>query len=544
MSPSVRKRTINALKSMVKQINKTKKDTNGYSPIGDEDQSKMPTSKKIVQSFFDVNLSFIKYPAILQPPQMSENLKEGSNIGSLMSRKFLMPGLPRLLSDIWVFIELFVTLFQLLFSLVNTQFTSNRLFNSAYIILATTNTMLACIDAFLYYYELGSCRLCYKWCKGQSLDDDDNDDDENDNEEGTAKTPLCCCCPCFRLPAKWIKLFNQWFEVVRSVLSELLIYPLIILDLFELLGGGTFHPTNEQSRVSFCLFIVGSFYLVLSVYIGRSVMTISAIRSLGGLTSITTNDSSYTRVFVRFFLHVLIQIFVHLLCVIAVGLKIWQEDKSINGGTYIATPFLWAVMIGGWIIPFMGVVSFFVVNYYWLQQFSLGFFIDMIGLLEEPDFAEAVFQGKGVSSNAREKSEKLLEDVHYRDVKKEAKIRNENTNFVAKIVYPLKVPLMMMFAVFYNFVMGGFITSLLLDYDDNGNVTLITMNTGAGITTLVTIAFLIISNIHVILIINLWLVVVTVISFILMLFSPVFIVIDLIALIKKSGRPRDDQLIP
>ena len=543
MSPSVRKRTINALKSMVKQINKTKKDADGYSPIGDEDRSEMPTRKKIVQSFSDADLSFIKYPAILEPPQMSESLKGGSNLGSLMSRKFLMPGLPRLLSDIWVFIELFVTLFQLLFSLVNTQFTSNRLFNGLYIILATTNTVLACIDAFLYYYELGSCRLCYKWCKGQSLDDD-NDDNENDDEEGTAKTPLCCCCPCFRLPAKWIKLFNEWFEVIRTVLSELLIYPLIILDLFELLGGGTFHPTNEQTRVSFCLFIIGSFYLVLSVYIGRSVMTISAIRSLGGLTSLTNNDSSYTRVFVRFFLHVLTQIFVHLLCVIAVGLKIWQEDKSISGGTYIATPFLWAVMIGGWVIPFMGVVSYFVVNYYWLQQFSLGFFIDMIGLLEEPDFSEAVFQGKGVTSNAREKSEKLLQDVRYRDVKKEAKIRNERTNFVAKVIYPLKIPLMMMFAVFYNFVMGGFIASLLLDYDERGNVTLITLDTGAGIATLVTIAFLIISNIHVVLIINLWLVVTAIISIILIFLSPVFIVIDLTALIRKSGRHRDDQLIP
>ena len=33
---------------------------------------------------------------------------------------------------------------------------------------------------------------------------------------------------------------------------------------------------------------------------------------------------------------------------------------------------------------------------------------------------------------------------------------------------------MMMFAVFYNFVMGGFIASLLFDYDERGNVTLIT----------------------------------------------------------------------
>ena len=103
--------------------------------------------------------------------------------------------------------------------------------------------------------------------------------------------------------------------------------------------------------------------------------------------------------------------------------------------------------------------------------------------------------------------------------------------------------LMMMFAVFYNFVMGGFIASLLLDYDEKGNVTLITMDTGAGITTLVTIAFLIISNIHIILIINLWLVVTTIISIILIFLSPVFIMIDLIALIRKSGRYHDDQSI-
>ena len=473
--------------------------------------------EKTIEVISDPESCPIKCPAILEPPKLSDTLRRGKHLGCFMSRFFLLPVMPRIVGDIWFLVELLIALILFILSLINIQYISNRVFIGLTITTTAIISILTCVDAVLYFYELRSCKLCYQFYKGQNMSHD------------IEKKVLCFCCPC--IPTKLVKLFNRWYEIIRTILTECLMYPLLVVCLFELLNNGSFYYKGHNT-ITFSIFVIACFYIVMSVYIVRPMMATITVVRLQRLTSTTTNDSSYTRVFLVFLLHVLAQIFVHLLCVIVVGLKIWQE-QSTNGETYNATPFLWVVMIGGWIIPFMGVVSFFVMNYYWLQQFSLGFFVDMIGLLEEPNFAEAVLQGKGVSYSGQEKSKNLLEDVCYHDVKKEAKIRNERTNFVAKIIYPLKVPLMIMFAVFYNFVMGGFITSLLLDYDDNGNVTLITLNTEAGITTLVTIAFLIISNIHVILIINLWLISMIVTSFLLMLCSPVLAVIGVVIIIKK-----------
>ena len=537
MAPSVRKRATKALKFIVKHL---ETDPKGYLAI--DGQEHKSVGKRVFQGLANPQASIIKYPGKLEAPPMSQALQEGSEIGSLMSRKFLLPGMPRVIGDIWVFIELFITVFQLFFSLVNTQYTSNKLFNIIFIVLASTNTILACIDGFLYFYELKTCKFCYKKCSRRWKKDDDIDED--DDEDEISKVNLCYFCQCFQAPGKWAKKFNEWFELVRTILGELLIYPLVVLDLFELLGGGTFHPTNSQARVSFTLFLIGSFYLVLSVYIGRTVMSAATIYSIRGLTSMTKNDSSYTRVFVRFLFHVIGQVFIHLLCVVAVGIKIWQEDKFVNGGTYVATPFLWAVIIGGWSLPFLGVVSYFVINYYWLQSFSIGLFIDMIGLLEEPDFAEIAFQGKNtMKEDAQEKAKKLLEDVKYSEVKTEAKQREESTSILAKLVYPLKVPIFLCYAVFYDVMVGGFIASLLLEYDNNNHVILIKLTDSTGIATLITIALLVLGNIHAIFIINLWMIIILLVIMLLIICSPVLIIIGAVILFRKyKAKKSQDKL--
>ena len=271
-------------------------------------------------------------------------------------------------------------------------------------------------------------------------------------------------------------------------------------------------------------------------------MSAATIYSIRGLTSMTKNDSSYTRVFVRFLFHVIGQVFIHLLCVVAVGIKIWQEDKFVNGGTYVATPFLWAVIIGGWSLPFLGVVSYFVINYYWLQSFSIGLFIDMIGLLEEPDFAEIAFQGKNtMKEDAQEKAKKLLEDVKYSEVKTEAKQREESTSILAKLVYPLKVPIFLCYAIFYDVMVGGFIASLLLEYDNNNHVILIKLTDSTGIATLITIALLVLGNIHAIFIINLWMIIILLVIMLLIICSPVLIIIGAVILFRKYKAKKSQE---
>ena len=531
MKRGVRKRATKTLKSVVKYLAEQSTIVSEYVPIADEEQS-IPLRKKATQNILSPEKHLITYPVGIEPPPMSKTLQQGSEIGSMMTSKFLFPGLPKIVGDIWVFVELFITVFQLVFSLVNTQYASNKVFNSIYITLSSINVTLSLIDGFLYFYDLHSCKFCYRLVKGQWTQDDEDVEDNTSN-----------CCRCIPIPKKVIETFNQWFEVIRSVLGELLIYPLVVLDLFELLGGGTFHPTNSQNRVSFGLFFIGSFYLVLSVYIGRTVMSASTIYSLRGLTSVTTNSSSYTRVFIRFLFHVIGQIFVHFLCIVAVGIKIWQEDKSLNGGDYIATPFLWSVIIGGWVLPFLGVISFFVVNYYWLQHASLGVFVDMVGLLQEPDFAEAVFQGKNqIAEEANEKAKKLLEDVKYDEVKEEAIERENVTTILGKLVYPLKVPLFILFGLLYDTVVGGFIACLLLEYDKYNNIVVIDVTDSTGIATLVTIGLIVIANVHAIVLINMWMAVITFSSILVTLCTPVYIIGGIVLLIRKYRQRKESDV--
>lgn len=528
MKPSIRKRSTQALKSTIKEISKMTEDMQGYFSI--EEEKEAPVVTKVFQKISDPSSSFVKYPTAIESEPMSPNLKRGTKIGNKISSNFLFPGIPKLIGDLWVFIELSITIFQLIFSLVNMNIASNKTFNLIYICLASINTLLACIDGFLYFYELSTCKAFYRWCHGQEEEEEEEKEKEQEEEQSQEKKKCSCC----RVPPKVLNFANKWFELIRTVSGELLIYPLVVLDLFDLLGGGSFHPTNEQSRVGFSMFIVGSFYLVLSVYIGRTVMSITTIRSLQGLTSTTSNDSNYTRVIVRFLFHVIGQIFVHLLCVVSVGVKVWQENCSLNGGSYRASPFLWAVIAGGWLIPFLGVVSYFVVNYYWIQSFSLGLFIDMIGLLEEPDFAQAVFEGGGsMKEDAAEKSEKLLEDVKFYDTKEENEKRNEDTNSLAKIVYPLKIPVFIIYVIFYDFIVGSFLACLLLEFDSNHNVIVIDLTTTTGLATVATIILVIISNFHVIFVINLWLLIIVLSLVVLLLALPVLIVIGLIIFYRK-----------
>lgn len=555
MAPTVRKRSTAALKKTIKQISKITEGFEGYSLIGSEEEYKnLPVTTKIFRNLSDPTASFVQYPTIMETTPLSPTLRGGTKIGNAISTNFLLPGIPKIIGDLWVFIELAITVFQLIFSLVNMQVASNMAFNIIYICLASVNTLLALIDGFLYFYEFTTCKMFYRWCRGIKEEEKDEEEEEEKEEKEKEKEEETeegkkSKCSRFRVSRKTLEFANKWFEIIRTVLGELLLYPLVVLDLFDLLEGGSFRPTNEQGRVGFSMFIVGSFYLVLSVYIGRTVMSIITIRSLQGLTKQTNNDSSYTHVVVRFLFHVIGQIFVHLLCIMSVGVKIWQENNSnkINGGAYRASPFLWAVIVGGWLIPFMGVVSYFIVNYYWIQNFSLGMFIDMIGLLDEPDFAQAVFEGGGtIKEEAKEKSEKILQNVKYKEVKEEAIERNKNTNPLAKIVYPLKVPVFLLYAFFYNSVVGGFIASLLLGFDEHHNVRVIDLTTTTGVAMVFTIAMVLISNFHVILVINLWVVIILSGFLLLILGSPVFIVAGIVVSIRKYKRKRDktEEQIP
>ena len=389
------------------------------------------------------------YHSLLEVEPMTPSLERGSRHGKKIAKQIMLPILPKVFRDVWVAVEIGLAVFQLIFSLINIQFNTNRTYNILYIIFSVISTILACTDVFIYYYQLQSCRVCCKkMCQHGRV--------VSQSTLGTNQN-------------KYINFMATWLEMIRTILSELLVYPLMVLDLFELFGGSSFKLNTQTEIISFVLFLFSCFYFVLSVYVVRIIMLALTVSTLNQLGSLSATGSKYNKIFVRFYIHMIGQFFIHFLCIAAVGVKIKQEN-TLEQESYQISPFLWVVVLSGWIIPLMGTLGFFVVNYYWLESFSIHLFIEMMSLLESKNFAEAVFHGKDkILSNAYKKSTNILKKIELNELAKKNKERNKAC-LLAKLLYPLKIPVFHPFALLYTTTVVAFSASLLLTTGNDGSI--------------------------------------------------------------------------
>ena len=466
--------------------------------------------------------------------KLSKSLSKASDMGRKMAPKVVFPAGPKLLRDAWVLVEILLTLVQFVYAFYSTNYRVNRLYNAFYISLSVINLVLALIDAFYYFYELGSCMVLYRQCKKrrkkkrqsdyENLDEcanlnDEESDSEIDEEEFSDSKGGPACLKYCRLSAEQKEKLNTWFEVLRSIVSELLIYPLVVLDLF-----GVISDPAISDRLNFSFFVIGSFYLVLSVYIARVMIMILTLLTLRNL--ISASDSGKKNIFfiMRFLLHSIAQVVVHISCVLAVAIKVKQENDH-NNGHYHASPILWAVILGGWAIPFLGVATFFLVNYFWAQQFSVGFFIELMALLQEGDVAESMMQSKDqMKAEAEERSKQILEKMQFKKVKEEYKVMESESSF-SKLSYPIKVPSFILLCMLYNITLGGFFASLLLT-SRNGHVVPVEFNDYKAIALLIIVIVIAVANIHLIIITNVTLIIFFA-AFIIIFFLPGLLAVPL-----------------
>ena len=330
-------------------------------------------------------------------PEFTPETKRASYMGFRMLRKLLFPAMPKVLRDLWVCAELGVTIFQFVFSVISLSLENDRAFNIVYLILSIINLILALIDGFIHFVQLGSCAECVRWCRSKRRGDSESDQESETVSDDKSDIQR----KCWQLSPKWKNSFSEWFEVVRNVLTELLIYPLLVCDLFDLIVGGSYLRSTTADRINFALFIVGGFYLFLSVYFMRIFMVISSLITLRRIPyDISGGQQRYINLITRFCIHILAQLVTHATIIITIGLKIHQENPQPcpDGATQCvnASPFLIYAAIAGGVIPFFGVVTFFFVNYYQMRELSVSFWVDMLSLLQAEGFANLVFQGEGV----------------------------------------------------------------------------------------------------------------------------------------------------
>ena len=134
-------------------------------------------------------------------------MQRASLQGWNMMKSIFFPALPPIVQDLWVYLELLVSIVAFALGLLDTfPISESHAYNYFYFGLATIGMILALIDGFIYFFQLGSCARCIRDCRGNSEETQSfHQLEEDDLSEGDQKK----CC---HLNEKWIERFNTWFE--------------------------------------------------------------------------------------------------------------------------------------------------------------------------------------------------------------------------------------------------------------------------------------------------------------------------------------------
>ena len=453
-------------------------------------------------------------------PPVSPELRKVQSLGFKMFPFFLFPALPKLLQDTWVAMELFVTFFELLFACIT--FSSGDAVSTLVVVLSLVNLLLASFDSFLYFVEGGSCASLFKWSRKKrkekrepAMKGEASSEEKQGEGLGKKKKEETSFG---RFRAKAQKVFAVGAEVIRAGLTELLLYPLTVLGLYELIDSQTFNGDDRDNRINFGLLNVGLFYLVLTVYLIRIIMAVSAIVSISRLPKTTNTD--YHQLLVKFSLHIIGQIFVHMIILTMVATKIDSElcasvvsDGSGSGGNETTTnsvnasPFLIVTIITGDVIPFFGVAMFFVINYPGLKQFMMGFCIDMVSTIVSEDFASTAFSGTGIK-NVNKKTSEVQNKVDVALVRNQYNVYANVFSFKKKLSYRLTNPVVMIFSIAYFSLVTLFLACHALGRSDpcdsTSEIEFIT-HPGVIVTFVIGVTAIAVANYQVVLMSVIWL---------------------------------------
>lgn len=514
MPKKVRARSVKALRKMTK-IWKDKK----------QEESKCSCFKRNMK---DQGIKTSPLPASALTPQLEKASNEGWNF----IKEIAFPSIPALLQDLWVYLELLISM--LAFSLgIYGQFPieSNLAFQYAYLVLTAVGMILALTDAYIYFIEVGSCARAIRYYKNRFSKKSDAEEEDDEDDRFQKRT---CCKPEVK------EKFHMFFELGRNVLTELLLYPILIFDLFSFVSEQTYNPGDLFDRLDYGLFIMGSFYLILAVYIMRFLVIVGSIQSLIRLPVNDKNSSS--SLLLKFCFHACGQILVHLMIILVLGAKINNENSTtaISNGTNIsnsddgdaiitASPFLWVSIIIGWLLPIAGTTAFFIVNYYWMREFTIDFWLNMISLLQGASFAESVLGGEGIS-DTKEKTLAFVGETDYITVKQQL-VTYKSPKWSTKFFYPAKIPIAAVCGLLYDICLIAFIASLILTYRD-GKIELIILQ-GDNIYTsifFIAVTIILIANLHILFLLN-SILIILVVALIIAIFIAIFLVLPVLLFI-------------
>lgn len=275
----------------------------------------------------------------------------------------IFPLLPRVLRDIVVSAELLYTIAGLILSIVNyIKADCHQVFNVVNFAIGLLAMLLSIASTVEALYRRNICRK------------------EKENEKNR---------------------FEAFINLLRTALAELLIYPLLICSIFNLVTGRPFASATADDIVGLIRFGLSAISFIVFVYILRLVILAGAIFKIQKVHKANQTGSLFASYFlVYFFIYVILQMVVQIFMIMITGRKIYAEnlhfyDDAIQNYTclpVVVSGYLWYMIAGTYLFPIIGVLMFFVVGYFWVQEFCIGIFFLHLKMIERTPDAKDVFQ--------------------------------------------------------------------------------------------------------------------------------------------------------
>ena len=323
-------------------------------------------------------------------------------------------------------------------------------------------------------------------------------------------------------------------------------------DVIALAVDKPFNQTDSNSRIDFSLITIGTFYLVLSVYFMRSFMAISSLLNLRHVHKNT--KSNYVTLVTKFCIHLVGQILVNTAILVMIAMKVRNERCDENDAGNVAnetflvpSPFLWYDIIAGDLLPFLGVILFFVVNYPTVKEFSMAFYIDMMSTIIGESFSDLVFQGEGVK-HAKEKAKEVQEKANLTQTKVDFEEYQKLFSLRTKVIYRLTHPAVVVSSLLYFCLMGAFIVCYILGRqnpcDSSSPIKIVLLNGDSGIDCMFFIGtfIIIVANYQAVIVVAIWFIIIGVIAVIIVMIpvlaialTPALFIIAAIYFIIRDG---------
>ena len=382
---------------------------------------------------------------------LSPVLRRGRSKGWLLHRNMIFPLASTAGRTVWVTAEFIAVFITLVLSIARLSHGNNHIFNIVHLALSIFASILVFIDNGAL--STGIIEKCIRAISTQHCDPENS---RNEAIIGTAE----------KVARFYKKRVKNKFDVGRMVLSELIFYPLLICAMFDMILFESYFFDTEANQISFVLFIMSAILMLGFVYIPRIAVPLNAMYNLqkkryfDRLIDITTTKSSI-HLQNYFILHSLGQIVSQVVMTAAIGILIHIENENFVNGSQAdhvsvdVSGSLWYTLVAGYILPFLGLISFCLTTYWWLQEFPIGISIDFITILSLPNITELL----GIQTEEeREKINRIIEHFNLPQLKQTFHDLHSEL-WCYKFIFPFLSPLTVLFSLLFGLLHASFFIS-------------------------------------------------------------------------------------